>query len=131
MSGTNTNVQNQWETLLTSYTTTLDHWKNSYRQWQEMGQKALDAYTQAIQKANKEGDSEMIKKFSDLWSETWDVAGRNNPYDWYLKSWEKVWKNSGFVTPNAFNDYWQNIWKNSSEEFFRRSNEVMKKMNNL
>ena len=117
--------------MFTTYVAGLERWKQSYRQWQDAGQKALDLYTQAMQKANRMGDSEMLKKFNDLWAETWDIAGKNNPYDWYIKSWENVWKNSGFVTPNAFSDYWQNIWKNSSEEFFKRSAEAMKKMNSL
>ncbi len=124
-------MQNQWESMMTTYVATLDHWKNSYIQWQEVGKKALESYTQAIEKANKEGNAEMIKKFTDLWSETWDISGKNNPNEWYLKSWEDIWKNSRFVTPNAFNDYWQKIWQDNSEEFFKRSNEAMKKMNNL
>ena len=116
---------------MTSYVATLNHWKDSYNQWQDVGRKALEAYAEAIQKANKEGNPEMVKKFNDLWSDTWNIAGKNNPYDWYLKSWEDVWKNSGFVTANAFNDYWQKMWQNNTDEFFKTSNEVMKKINNL
>ena len=100
---------------MATYVATLDNWKNSYIQWQEVGKKALESYTQAIEKANKEGNAEMIKKFTDLWSETWDISGKNNPNEWYLKSWEDIWKNSRFVTPNAFNDYWQKIWQDNSE----------------
>ena len=124
-------TENQWDGMITSYIAILNHWKDSYNQWQDVGRKALEAYTEAIQKANKEGNTEMIKKFNDLWSDTWNIAGRNNPYDWYLKSWEDVWKNSGFVTSNAFSDYWQKIWQNNTEGFFKTSNEVMKKINNL
>ena len=124
-------IENQWDAMMNSYVATLNHWKDSYAQWQDVGRKALEAYTEAIQKANKEGNAEMLKKFNDLWSDTWNIAGKNNPYDWYLKSWENIWKNSGFVTSNAFNDYWQKIWQNNNEEFFRTSNEVMKKINRL
>ena len=72
-------MQNQWESMMTTYVATLDHWKNSYIQWQEVGKKALESYTQAIEKANKEGNAEMIKKFTDLWSETWDISMRYLP----------------------------------------------------
>ena len=131
MSKAENNIQKQMDVMFTTYVAGLERWKQSYKQWQDAGQKALDSYTQAMQKANRMGDPEMLKKFNELWAETWDIAGKNNPYDWYIRSWENVWKNSGFVTPNAFSDYWQNIWKNSSEEFFKRSVEAMKKMNNL
>ena len=124
-------TQKQWDSMMTRYVSTLNHWKDSYNQWQDVGKKALEAYTEAIQKANKEGNTDMVKKFNELWSEAWNIAGKNNPYDWYLKSWEDVWKNSGFVTSNAFNDYWQKIWQNNTEGFFKTSNEVMKKINNL
>ena len=124
-------TENQWDEMMTSYVATLNHWKDSYNQWQHVGKKALEAYTEAIQKANKEGNADMVKKFNELWSDTWNVAGKSNPYEWYLKNWEDVWKNSGFVTSNAFNDYWQKIWENNTEGFFKTSNEVMKKINNL
>ena len=52
-------TENQWVAMMTSYTATLNHWKDSYNQWQDVGRKALEAYTEAIQKANKEGNSEM------------------------------------------------------------------------
>ena len=124
-------MKNKWDVMTTTYVATLEHWKNSYMQWQDLGKEALESYTQAIEKANKEGNTEMIKKFTDLWSETWNMVGKDNSNEWYLKSWQNIWKNSGFVTSNAFNDYWQEIWQNSSEEFFKRSNEAMKKMNNF
>ena len=124
-------AENQWDLMMSRYIATLNHWKDSYNQWQDVGRKALEVYADALQKANKEGNVEMTKKFNDLWSDTWNIAGKNNPYDWYLKEWENIWKNSGFVTSNAFNDYWQNVWQNNTEEFFRTSNEVMKKINRL
>jgi len=127
----NKDMGNKWDAMTTTYVATLDHWKNSYMQWQDLGKKALESYTQSIEKANKEGNTEMMKKLTDLWSETWNMVGKDNSNEWYLKSWENIWKNSGFVTSNAFNDYWQEIWQNSSEEFFKRSNEAMKKMNNF
>ena len=127
----NKDVKNKWDAMTTTYVATLEYWKNSYMQWQNLGKEALESYTQAIEKANKEGNTEMIKKFTDLWSETWNMVGKDNSNEWYLKSWQNIWKNSGFVTSNAFNDYWQEIWQNSSEEFFKRSNEAMKKMNNF
>ncbi len=127
----NKDVKNNLDVMTTTYVATLEHWKNSYMQWQDLEKKALESYTQAIEKANKEGNTEMIKKFTDMWSETWNMVGKDNSNEWYLKSWENIWKNSRFVTSNAFNDYWQGIWQNSSEEFFKRSNEAMKKMNNF
>ena len=107
-------MENQWDAMMNNYVASLNHWKDTYNQWQDIGKKALEAYTAAIQKANKEGNTEMVKKLNDLWSDTWNVAGKNNPYDWYLRCWENIWKNSGFVTSNAFNDYWQKIWQNNT-----------------
>ena len=119
----------QWNEFLLAYDSSLKKWIDSYKIWQQSGEKALKEYSNVMEKASKENNIKLMRELTEKWSETWNIAGKNNPYSWYWTSWKKIWEESSYVTTNAFNQYWQKVWQNNSNDFFTRSDEVLKELN--
>ena len=63
--------------------TPLKQWIDSYAIWQQSGEKALEEYTRVMEKASKENNMKLMRELTEKWADTWNIAGKNNPYSWY------------------------------------------------
>lgn len=125
----NTGSLTESKTISQNYMNTLEIWQKAYDEWQKAGESALKQYAKAMEEAVKGSNVELMKKYNELWENTWKSIGGSEPYSWYQKIWEDLWKESGFVSFNSFNEYWQNIWKNTSADTFKKSIEAFEKLN--
>ena len=125
----NTSSLIESKTISQNYMNTLEIWQKAYEEWQKAGESALKQYAKAMEEASKGSNVELVKKYNELWENTWKNIGGDDPYSWYQKIWEDLWKESGFASFNSFNEYWQNIWKNTSTDTFKKSIEAFEKLN--
>jgi hypothetical protein len=116
-----------FETLWTVFSKTVELWQNYYLKWQETGQEAFKLYLDGISISVKNDDFYHIKKYNIIWEQA--VKNMNlTLYPLYYNSWSDIWKKSGFVTFEEFNNYWKNLSDNFGENVKKFSEESLKKL---
>ena len=118
------------ENLRKQYAASMEIWMSTYQSWQKAGEDAFKLSTKVVEFAIKSSNLDGTKKFNDLWEKTTKNI-QANPYSWYLKAWDDMWKESSFVNFEAFQNYWQDMWKNFTPDTSKKSgsektNEVKK-----
>ena len=95
----------EFEKAWKEYNSALTGWKASLSQWQKATNETLMAYHDACQKAI-ESDSELLKKVSTSWENTWEEIGPE-----YIKQQtkmiESIFKETNIESIKKFNQAWQ------------------------
>ena len=109
------------------YNYALNMWKESLAQWQKATNETLMAYHDACQKA-LESDTEMLKKVSTSWEETWGEIGPE-----YVKQQtnmiEGIFKGTNISSIKKFNVQWEKFLKTSGDDSIRAYQEAIKRFN--
>jgi hypothetical protein len=117
----------EFEKAWIAYNTALNGWKESLAQWQKATNETLMTYHDACQKA-MESDSELLKKVSSSWENTWEEIGPE-----YIKQqtkmFENIFKETNVESMKKFNDQWEIFLKTSGDESIMAYQEAIKKFN--
>ena len=109
------------------YNSALDMWKEALAQWQKATNDTLMTYHDACQKA-LESDSELLKKVSASWEETWKEIGPE-----YIKQQNKlidnIFKETNIDTIKKFNDQWEKFLSTSGDDSIKAYQEAIKRFN--
>ncbi len=112
-----------WE----EYNSALNGWKESLAQWQKATNETLIAYNDACQKA-VESDSELLKKVSSSWENTWEEIGPE-----YIKQQtkmiENIFKETNIDSIKKFNVQWEKFLKTSGNDSIKAYQEAIKRFN--
>ena len=117
----------EFEKAWKEYNSALTGWKASLSQWQKATNETLMAYHDACQKAI-ESDSELLKKVSTSWENTWEEIGPE-----YIKQQtkmiESIFKETNIESIKKFNDQWEKFLTASSGDSIIAYQEAIKKFN--
>ncbi len=117
----------EFEKAWTNYNAALDMWKESLAQWQKATNDTLMTYHDACQKAI-ESDSELLKKVSVSWEQTWEDIGPK-----YIEQQnsliENIFKETNIDSMKKFNDQWEKFLNTSGDDSIRAYQEAMKRFN--
>jgi len=117
----------EFEKAWTNYNAALDMWKESLAQWQKATNDTLMTYHDACQKAI-ESDSELLKKVSASWEQTWEDIGPK-----YVEQQnsliENIFKETNIDSMKKFNDQWEKFLNTSGDDSIRAYQEAMKRFN--
>jgi len=117
----------EFEKAWTNYNAALDMWKESLAQWQKATNDTLMTYHDACQKAI-ESDSELLKKVSASWEQTWEDIGPK-----YIEQQnsliENIFKETNIDSMKKFNDQWEKFLNTSGDDSIRAYQEAMKRFN--
>lgn len=109
------------------YNSALDMWKEALAQWQKATNDTLMTYHDACQKA-LESDSELLKKVSASWEDTWKEIGPE-----YIKQQNKlvdnIFKETNIDTIKKFNDQWEKFLSTSGDDSIKAYQEAIKRFN--
>ncbi|MDH3361984.1 MAG: hypothetical protein OEL56_06815 [Nitrosopumilus sp.] len=111
------------------YNAALNGWKESLAQWQKATNETLMTYHEACQKA-VESDSELLKKVSSSWENTWKEIGPE-----YIKQQtkmvENIFKETNIESIKKFNEQWEKFLKTSGDDSIMAYQEAIKKFNQV
>jgi hypothetical protein len=117
----------EFEKAWTEYNTALKGWKESLAQWQKATNETLMTYHDACQKA-LESDSELLKKVSTSWENTWEEIGPQ-----YIKQQtkmiESIFKETNVESIKKFNDQWEKFLNTSGGDSIKAYQEAIKNFN--
>ncbi len=117
----------EFEKAWTNYNAALDMWKESLARWQKATNNTLMTYHDACQKAI-ESDSELLKKVSASWEQTWEDIGPK-----YIEQQnsliENIFKETNIDSMKKFNDQWEKFLNTSGDDSIRAYQEAMKRFN--
>ena len=117
----------EFEKAWTEYNTALNGWKESLAQWQKATNETLMTYHDACQKA-LESDSELLKKVSTSWENTWEEIGPQ-----YIKQQtkmiESIFKETNVESIKKFNDQWEKFLNTSGGDSIKAYQEAIKNFN--
>ena len=117
----------EFEKAWTNYNAALDMWRESLAQWQKATNDTLMTYHDACQKAI-ESDSELLKKVSASWEQTWEDIGPK-----YIEQQnsliENIFKETNIDSMKKFNDQWEKFLNTSGDDSIRAYQEAMKRFN--
>ena len=109
------------------YNVSLGMWKESLAQWQKATNDTLMTYHEACQRA-LESDSEMLKKVTQSWEQTWKELGPE-----YIKQQnrliENIFKETNIDTIKNFNDQWEKFLTTSGDDSIKAYQEAIKRFN--
>jgi len=109
------------------YNSALGMWKESLAQWQKATNDTLMTYHDACQRA-LESDSELLKKVSSSWEQTWAELGPE-----YIKQQNKlienIFKETNIDTIKNFNDQWEKFLSTSGDDSIKAYQEAIKRFN--
>jgi len=109
------------------YNSSLNMWKESLAQWQKATNDTLMTYHDACQRA-LETDSELLKKVSASWEQTWDEIGPE-----YIKQQNKlienIFKETNIDTIKNFNEQWEKFLSTSGDDSIKAYQEAIKRFN--
>ena len=117
----------EFEKAWKEYNSALTGWKASLSQWQKATNETLMAYHDACQKAI-ESDSELLKKVSSSWEETWEEIGPEYVKQ-QTKMIESIFKETNIESIKKFNDQWEKFLTASSDDSITAYQEAIKKFN--
>ena len=121
-------MANQFDLFFNQYSKSLEIWQEAFQAWSKAGEEAFTQYLQGVQISYFQPNPDLLTKYHEMWQTAMKNSTYENIYSWYQKVWDDLWKSSGFLTIQNFNEYWQDILNNSGKEFFQRSQEVMEKL---
>ena len=117
----------EFEKAWKEYNSALVGWKESLTQWQKATNETLIAYHDACQKA-RESDTELLKKVSSSWEETWEEIGPE-----YIKQQtkmiENIFKETNIESIKKFNTQWEKFLTTSGDDSIMAYQEAIKKFN--
>ena len=97
--------KSEFEKAWKEYNSALSGWKKSLAEWQKATNETLMTYHDACQKAI-ESDSELLKKVSLSWENTWEEIGPE-----YIKQQtkmiESIFKETNIESIKKFNNQWK------------------------
>jgi hypothetical protein len=119
----NTEFDKAWK----DYNSSLGMWKESLAQWQKATNDTLMTYHDACQRA-LETDSELLKKVSSSWEQTWEEIGPE-----YIKQQNKlienIFKETNIDAMKNFNDQWEKFLSTSGDDSIKAYQEAIKRFN--
>jgi hypothetical protein len=119
----NTEFDKAWK----DYNSSLGMWKESLAQWQKATNDTLMTYHDACQRA-VESDSELLKKVSASWEQTWQEIGPE-----YIKQQNKlienIFKETNIDAMKNFNDQWEKFLNTSGDDSIKAYQEAIKRFN--
>jgi hypothetical protein len=119
----NTEFDKAWK----DYNSSLGMWKESLAQWQKATNDTLMTYHDACQRA-LETDSELLKKVSSSWEQTWEEIGPE-----YIKQQNKlienIFKETNIDAMKNFNDQWEKFLNTSGDDSIKAYQEAIKRFN--
>jgi len=117
----------EFEKAWKEYNSALVGWKESLAQWQKATNETLITYHDACQKA-MESDTELLKKVSSSWEETWEEIGPE-----YIKQQtkmiENIFKETNIESIKKFNTQWEKFLTTSGDDSIMAYQEAIKKFN--
>ena len=117
----------EFEKAWKEYNSALKGWKESLAQWQKATNETLMTYHDVCQKAI-ESDSELLKKVSLSWENTWEEIGPE-----YIKQQtkmiESIFKETNIESIKEFNVKWEKFLTASSDDSITAYQEAIKKFN--
>ena len=117
----------EFEKAWKEYNSALTGWKASLSQWQKATNETLMAYHDACRKAI-ESDSELLKKVSVSWENTWEEIGPE-----YIKQQtkmiESIFKETNIESIKKFNNQWEKFLTLSGDDSIIAYQEAIKKFN--
>ena len=117
----------EFEKAWKEYNFALTGWKESLAQWQKATDETLMTYHDACQKA-MESDSELLKKVSSSWENTWEEIGPE-----YIKQqtkmFENIFKETNIEAIKKFNVQWEKFLNTSGDDSIMAYQEAIKKFN--
>ena len=109
------------------YNAALKLWKESLSNWQNATNEILNSYNNACKKA-LESDSELLKKISASWEDTWDEIGPEYVKQ-QTKMFENIFKQTNVVAMKKFNEQWEKFLKTSGEDSIKAYQDAIKRFN--
>ncbi len=110
----------EFEKAWKNYNSALSGWKKSLAQWQKATNETLMTYHDACQKAI-ESDSELLKKVSLSWENTWEEIGPE-----YIKQQtkmiESIFKETNIKSIKEFNVQWKKFLTVSGDDITMGTN---------
>ncbi|MBI5697078.1 MAG: hypothetical protein HZC29_00940 [Thaumarchaeota archaeon] len=103
--------------LLDAYSKATETWTKSFQTMQEQAANAFKLYIQGFEQ----------KKYNEIWQNLTKQFDQN-PYQWSLKAWDEMWKESGFESFKAFFDHWQQVWQNFAKDAEAKSKDALDKL---
>ncbi|MCA9812823.1 MAG: hypothetical protein KC483_08175 [Nitrosarchaeum sp.] len=119
--------KNELDKSWKEYNAALKLWKESLSNWQNATNEILNSYNNACKKA-LESDSELLKKISVSWEDTWDEIGPEYVKQ-QTKMFENIFKQTNVVAMKKFNEQWEKFLKTSGEDSIKAYQDAIKRFN--